>query len=369
MPDFGEIIKAVEILATGTHTANNGKKVEVTPDYLRKMAGGYDIAYSEAPVVIGHPELNGPAYGWVKTLYLNPTSSRLLADIDVAPEFAELVRKGFFKKRSSSIYPDLNGKGPYLRHLGFLGAAPPAIKGLADLNLADGKDCYVFEFSQKEAKAMSWKDLFKTRMSEAVDAIPEGAGTLPGAAPQIVLPATVPVVQFSEEDVKKREEAAAKKAKEEAALEFSEKLKTQEAQRLEAEHKAEVKRKIDSLVSEGKVIPAWVKGGLVEFAQSLPHLDQASGGSVIQFSEGKKGSPYEWLMSFLEELPKAIDFGEFARRDNETDASGSAGAKLEALTQKKMAENKELTYSLAFSEVSKEHPELAEAYALEFTQG
>ena len=68
MPDFGELIKDVEIMRTGTHTSSSGDRVTFTDDDLAAIASGYDPAYSEAPVVIGHPAENGPAYGWVKSL-------------------------------------------------------------------------------------------------------------------------------------------------------------------------------------------------------------------------------------------------------------------------------------------------------------
>jgi hypothetical protein len=43
-----------------------------------------------------------------------------------------MVKRGLFKKRSISLYPDLT-----LRHIGFLGAMPPAIKGLADIKFRE----------------------------------------------------------------------------------------------------------------------------------------------------------------------------------------------------------------------------------------
>ncbi len=69
MPDnFGEILEQIEILRTGQHTASSGKQVEIRPDDLERIAAGYDPKFHEAPVVIGHPENNQPAYGWVKGL-------------------------------------------------------------------------------------------------------------------------------------------------------------------------------------------------------------------------------------------------------------------------------------------------------------
>lgn len=73
---------------------------------------------------------NKPAYGWVKSL--KASGGTLPASMELAPEFVEAVKQGLFKKRSASIYPDMDGKGSYLRHVAFLVAVPPAVKALAE---------------------------------------------------------------------------------------------------------------------------------------------------------------------------------------------------------------------------------------------
>jgi hypothetical protein len=100
---------------------------------IDKMIAQYDPGKHEAPVVIGHPEHNAPAYGWVEAL--KRVGKVLMGKLaQVQPEFEELVRKGLFKKRSISFYT--TPQGPALRHVGFLGAMPPEVKGLADVKLA-----------------------------------------------------------------------------------------------------------------------------------------------------------------------------------------------------------------------------------------
>ena len=68
---------------------------------------------------------------------------------DGAPQFTDWVAAGRYKKRSASFYtadhPSNPTPGkPYLRHVGFLGAQPPAVKGLADFA---GTDEPVYEFA------------------------------------------------------------------------------------------------------------------------------------------------------------------------------------------------------------------------------
>lgn len=94
---------------------------------IEKAIATFRPSYHEPPLVIGHPKDDAPAYGWVADL--KKIGNTLFAKFkDVSPGFANAVRAGFFKKRSSAFYPD--GR---LKHVAFLGAAPPAVKGLPDL--------------------------------------------------------------------------------------------------------------------------------------------------------------------------------------------------------------------------------------------
>jgi hypothetical protein len=114
-----------EIFRTGTHTDSSGNISDWTEEDLDKIIRLYDPAHHEAPIVIGHPEHDSPAYGWIEAL--KREGDRLLAKPkQLVEDFKDWVRKGLYKKISIALYPDLA-----LRHVGFLGAVPPAVKGLA----------------------------------------------------------------------------------------------------------------------------------------------------------------------------------------------------------------------------------------------
>jgi len=128
----------VEIFRTGDHVSAEGHRKTYTEADLDRIAA-YDRERHEAPVVIGHPASNAPAYGWVSRVYRD--GQALKADFaDLDPAFVELIHAGRFKKRSISLYPDGT-----LRHVGFLGATPPAVKGLKDVTFAEG-DATTFDF-------------------------------------------------------------------------------------------------------------------------------------------------------------------------------------------------------------------------------
>ncbi len=143
--------KTIEIFKTGVHRAMSGDTLSFTESDLQTIAGNYDPAVHEAPIVIGHPKHNAPAYGWIKSL--SADGDVLTADPhQVNPAFAEMVDEGAFKKISASFYRPGQPGNPtdayYLRHVGFLGAQPPAVKGLKQAEFADDEEGVVtIEFS------------------------------------------------------------------------------------------------------------------------------------------------------------------------------------------------------------------------------
>ncbi|HCJ3871881.1 TPA: peptidase [Klebsiella pneumoniae] len=129
------------VFAPGTHTAMDGRTITFTPEDCIDLANSYDPSVSEAPFVIGHPSLTAPAYGWAERLEYRD-GIVYAAPRQVNPAFAEAFNAGSYKKRSLSIYqPDSPGNPKpghfYARHVGFLGAVPPGVKGLPDAQFAE----------------------------------------------------------------------------------------------------------------------------------------------------------------------------------------------------------------------------------------
>ncbi|WP_410472228.1 hypothetical protein ACGTJS_11885 [Faucicola mancuniensis] len=155
-----------EIFIAGTRTDNSGKEVTITPDDLNAIANGYNPSFHEAPIVIGHPDDNAPAYGWVKSL--SAKGDKLYAEFGEMDEgFVSLVKSGRYKKLSASFYPPKHPSNPkpdnwYLRHIGFLGALPPAIKGLSPVSFNDNSDGVVSfgELSESEKLVFDIKSIF-----------------------------------------------------------------------------------------------------------------------------------------------------------------------------------------------------------------
>lgn len=280
----------LHIFTSGTHTARDGQTLAFSAEDLAATAARYDPAKHEAPLVVGHPELNAPAYGWVKTLTV--TDAGLFAEPDqVHPDFADWVREGRYKKISAAFFLPSAPNNPapgayYLRHVGFLGAAAPALKGLAPPTFAGGDD--------------------------------EGVITVEFAQPEDPPPMPEPAEFAQREAALAQREAAIAQREAELAAER------------QAQRRALDVAFADALVQQGRLLPR-DQPGLVEVLSALHEaapVQFAEAGHVVQ------KTPRQWLDAFLAHLPVQVDFSERAPAANAPertpDAEFAASAELQA---------------------------------------
>jgi Arc/MetJ-type ribon-helix-helix transcriptional regulator len=252
----------MEVFRAGKHVSSSGAEREWSVDDLVRMAEAYDPASHQAPIVVGHPKDNDPAFGWVKALKVDGNTLLAMPD-QVAPEFAELVKAGRYKKRSISLYP--NGT---LRHVGFLGAQPPAVKGLKDIEFA-GLAADTYEFADEEEAGMTEVERLRKELAE---------------------------------EKKKRELAEGKAANAETSFaELQAKTKKQEIDAF-----------IDQGVKDGKILSAWKDQGLAEFMGALDGQTE-----TYEFCEGKKEAPVEWFKRFIHSFAEHPLFKEMAKPKKE----------------------------------------------------
>lgn len=313
----------IEIFKAGKRPDSHGTVVNITPEDLQQAVDAYDVAYHEAPAVIGHPKMDAPAYAWVKGLQLE--GDVLKAELDqIHPEFAEMVADGRFKKVSASFYlansPDNPKQGSlYLRHVGFLGAMPPAVKGLRNP-----------EFSEAEQGIVDFCE-------EAPEAHP--TDTTQGE-PQMSTEEKAELDRLRAENQQlKEEKAQAEAAKAEAELNQA---------------KAENADFAEGLVKEGKLAPI-AKQQAVDL---LNYASTTAQGGVVEFGEGE--SLHSKLKAFLSAQPQIVDFAEVATKEkaataqNDTVeyAEGANPASIEA-DQKIRAYAKEhnVSYTAAFNAI------------------
>lgn len=141
----------IEIFRAGTHVDAAGVSRVFTVDDVKAMAAVYDPAIHEAPLTIGHPADDKPAYGWVSSLTATDNGVLLMQSRKVDSAFAADLAAGRYLKRSASFYSPMAPTNPvpgrwYLRHVAWLGAMAPAVKSLADVNFGafDGAGCFDF---------------------------------------------------------------------------------------------------------------------------------------------------------------------------------------------------------------------------------
>ena len=337
------------VFRTGTHRDSEGNERTWTNADLDHMVSAYDPARHEAPVVIGHPKDNSPAFGWVRRL--ERENDTLYADADLFPEFDEMVKEGLFKKRSISLYEDGT-----LRHIGFLGAQPPAIKGLPDIRFGDG-EAVTIELAGLNGnprkggtpmKFTEWIRQLAGKEGVTLEDLPREAAA------------------FSEADVEAKVEAARKDERSKAEQEFAEGARVREESlaareqkirdRETRDRKAHIAAFCEALQKEGKLTPAMmtVGMGMTNFLESVAALE-----TPIEFGEDDKKyrqTSLEFMQMFLDGLPKSIEFGEVATADKDPGAGGDAG-KRERLINAYMEKNPKASYKDAVLNVSKENPE------------
>lgn len=140
----------IEAFRPGTFTPMNGAPITFSAEQLSEIANAYDPDNEPAPIVIGHPQTDAPAFGWIKSLTFDGERQRLIARVgDVVPAFAEAVRAKRYRRVSMSFHPEAGSANPkpgtlYPRHLGFLGGTAPAVSGLKPVQFNDGGEAIVF---------------------------------------------------------------------------------------------------------------------------------------------------------------------------------------------------------------------------------
>jgi hypothetical protein len=337
--------RLLQIFRAGRHVASDGSAVNFSQRELDEIAASYDPQLHEAPIVIGHPKENAPAFGWVRALGTRDGALEAMAD-QLDASFAEAVHAGRYKKISASFYRPEAPHNPtpgkwYLRHVGFLGAQPPAVKGLRSVDLADGEQAVEVTASADPSAAQAstlggaltpLRDWIEATYGPevAAKAIPEA--TLAGAdiaapfatlcawiteqyktAPAPAVPAAkgatadpaAPTADHAEPSPAEKARAAELARREAAVV-------ARERELRRAEHVTF----LEALVREGRPVPAAddVLGLFDVLGAVKPTKDV-----LAAFADGEVRTPEEVFRDLLKRLPKQVDFTERSRTTDVTD--------------------------------------------------
>lgn len=289
-------MQPIHIFKAGKQTASNGATIVFSEADVMATAEAYDPAVHEAPLVIGHPEQEDPAYGWISHLAAQ-AGSLYATPSQVNADFAEMVKAGAYKKVSASFYPPDHPNNPTpgvyaLRHVGFLGAQPPAVKGLKATQFADAADsqpCVELEL-------------------EFADAAPASDPLAPN------LPITPPTPEL--ENTVTPEEAAALKAQNDTLAGQLTAANIALQAQADAAQTATHAAFAETLIASAKV-PVSFKPFLVaamDYFEPAAAVGQEP--EVVSFGEGDaKKTLVQGFKDFLEALPQAAAAGEQASRE------------------------------------------------------
>lgn len=150
----------IEIFRGGTHTDMHGTTLAFGESEIAGIAAAYDPALSEAPIVIGHPRTDAPALRMGQVAF-RTRGQALRRARSGGRRLCGARRIGRYKKVSACFYRPAAPANPkpgayYLRHVGFLGAQPPAVKGLAPVEFAESPedDLLLVEFADHESVSL-----------------------------------------------------------------------------------------------------------------------------------------------------------------------------------------------------------------------
>lgn len=326
-------MKWIPIFRTGTFNDSSGKEHTISDAELDRRIELYnEQAEAErrvAPHVIGHPNNHDQSYGWVAKL--KREGQFMMAGTDqFADDFVDAIRKGSYKFRSASFYP--NG---LLRHVGWLGAAQPAVSGLGTVDFSDTDGAIEFD------SFMEWDSAWRFRtVGNLIQSIrdwfieKEGVEAADLLIPQYYIDELKTTTGDEKSDftqqsnsINKDDDMQLKEQLEQLTSDFAQvkserdtlksmvekqqstidALNTSVSALTTANIRKEVENFCDRLVTEGKMLPAEKDF----FAEDL--VSKALAGATANFAEGDQ-SPYDKTVAMLDARKSHKLFDEHATR-------------------------------------------------------
>ena len=294
--DFKGLQDWIEVFYAGSHTDAQGRACDFTNGDLDQMVGNL-TTLGAAPLVIGHPKHDDPAYGWVSEAKRDGERLFIKAR-DVNPAFEAGVNSGAYRNRSLRV-AKTKDHGWRIQHVGWLGAALPALEGMQPLsyaaNAADGE---TFDFAGEYSTASALDDIQAVLRSlresviakdglEAADAmLPEWRISAIGASAERVRQAALAeptsnpaspffnqpttgasAMSFTQADLDRTAAETEARVRAEAALQFTQ--QSAELAQLQAARQAErIGVQITNWKACGQLLPA-EEAGLAEFMAAL----------------------------------------------------------------------------------------------------
>lgn len=331
--EFKGLSDWIEVFRAGTHKDSKGRSCTFSVADLDQMIS--NLALGAAPAVLGHPKHNDPAFAWVKPDGAKREGDSLFVKFeDINPAFEAGVNSGAYRNRSVSVFQDKDA-GWRMRHVGWLGAAAPAIDGLTPLDYSAEVDAYEFDAEDwdigyalgdtAELLRGLREQLIADKGIEAADAalpnwriqsVADAAERVKAAAraesDQVTTGSfsqpntTGGGMSISQEQLDAAVAKARKEAEDAVAANFA--ASQAELTRLQGERQAErIGALITGWTAGGKITPAQTEG-LAEFMTSIEGGAGEFTFSAADKSEVKK-APAQFFAEFMDKLKPVVKLG------------------------------------------------------------
>lgn len=288
----------IEIFRAGKQTDSTGNTYNWQVSDLEQIVKNYQ----HVPVVIGHPKTDSPAWGWTSQIRRNGNSLEVKLT-DLAAEFVEGVKNRRWPNRSVRLIK--KGDNYQLAHIGFLGAAPPAIEGMKKIYTTHNQEFIDIDMTQQKEhsftestvdspnKLENWPEIVKT--------ITNMAAELTELKQFVKKPDGVENSQSGNKEPENDSNYAS------LSLDYQN-LADQLQQERISRKQEQYHHWIQDNINNGKILPASTDGLL----NAMLYMSEIPNDS-IQFTkpdgQKKKLALIEWFKQFVEKQPQKIELG------------------------------------------------------------
>jgi hypothetical protein len=228
--------------------------------------------------------------GWVSELARQ--GKTLVAKFSqVQPELEALAASGRYPNRSAAFYTDPQGKGPVLRHVGFLGAVPPEVKGLAPIRFSSEQFTSIDFQEEITMPEKTFKEQFVEFFGELLGKKQDAPTFSEGQVKDLISGAVGEVRKEFTEQIKSLKDE-------------NKSLRDQIGANSASSLKAKAVTFVERMKAAGKWLPAWDRQGVPAILENL-----AVSGQTVKFGEAGKETEvnaFDQMCAFYEGLAQVV---------------------------------------------------------------
>ena len=318
--------KWIDVFKVGEHTDSAGDTQKWTQEDLNEIVDLYNNQPEEerhrAPATAGkhQDDTSLVAYGWVKAL--KTEDGHLYAQFEkIDTDFFNMVNEGKFNTVSIALYPN-----KLLQHVAFLGAIPPAVKGLVPPMFSERGNATNFSYYRtKDFSENKGTNLMEEFIQAVVKELKLKYGTEVAADALAIMTRLQPeILPAKEEDTPEPEAPETAPVKEEKKFSESEEFK---ALQIQVENEREAREKLQKQLQaerDAKYFSEKMNAGIllpkqIKLAENVLTVIREPKESY-HFSEGSQVQTGEdAFKEFINSMPKQIEFNEFATKKTQVE--------------------------------------------------